>query len=275
MITSILGRIALFISILVACAPLSIKAMDGQGDAPAGSSLISKLAVITVVPTAGFMYVMRKHYNELHAIERSLDLSTMAATAREGNFRFATWRSMPDNCLDGKCWQNAADVWGSSKKVVKALMHDAQKSPDRVYVYDALAGRMEHTKVTHAILKAAIAQEKQLFETQLNLVGQYTNAPQRIVAALAPNDNRCLTSCELALNCASKLAENADALNQVESDVQNETGFRKELVHFGGWLPTSWTIAPCYQKASRLYVKLFKAYARLCALDAAVNVEKE
>ncbi|MGE0010272.1 MAG: hypothetical protein AB7F19_07115 [Candidatus Babeliales bacterium] len=270
---SLFGQIAIILSLLIVFIPVSVKSMDQQGDLQASSSLVSKLAVVTLVPTAGFMYVMRRHYNELHVLERSLDLSTIAANAREGNFRFATWRSTQDNCIDGKCWATASDVWQDGRNIAAVLMRDVKYFADRVFVYDALNLRLDNAKIEKHDLQAAIAREKQLFETQLNLVSHYTNAPYRIVAALAPNDTRCLTPSELAINCALKLKESDDVINQVENDLKQEASFVKELIYFGGWLPTSWSIAPCSQKASRLYIKLFRAYARLCALEAALNQE--
>ncbi len=272
---SFFGRCALILSTLAVLSPAApLKGMDASaGDAQSGSGWFNTaIASVVLAPLAGYGYLYRKHYNELQLIERQLDQST-SANARESNFLFATWRSTEKNTPKSEqLWQDAYALAGDNS-VVKLLMHDAN-CPDRVYVYDEKGVRINPSEVILPAIKQAIAREKQLLENQLALVAPYTDVPCMIVQQLAPGESSSLTAHELALSYASKLQEKdlVEKIKAVEEQIKVSSKL-KSIVYCGGWLPTSWSVAPCYQKASRLYFKLFLAYARLRALDEVVNGE--
>ncbi len=285
---SFLGRCALILITLVALSPaVPLKAMDasgGQAESDSTWFTTAAMAVGPLAPVVGYGYLYRKHYNELHAIERQLDLATVSASAREGNFRFALWRSTEGNTPDVEPWKDASEVSENGDTVVSQLIHDAQKCEDRVYVNDDAGLRFEPGSVKLPAIKKAIAREKQLLEAQLALVAQYTDMPNIIVQQLGSAEVSTLSAHELVLSCAQKVTDNetASKLTVVEEQIHNSYVkptvncgvFQlplKSIVNCGGWLPTNWTFAPCYQKASRLYLKLFQAYARLCALDTVIN----
>lgn len=272
---SFFGRCALILTILAVLAPaVPLKGMDASaGDAQPGSAWFSTTAIASVVlaPFAGFGYLCRKHYNELHEIERKFDLATVSASAREENFRFALWRSTEGNTSEALPWKDAVEVCEYHDDVVQQLMHDAQKCEDRVYVYNDAGLRIEPKSVDMLAIKKAIAREKRMLEAELAIVAKYTNVPDLIIQQLAPNDNTTLAPHELVLSCAQKLNDIEMVSKLTVSEQVNNASRLKAIVHCDGWLPTSWTFAPCYQKASRLYLKLFSAYARLCALDTVIN----
>lgn len=273
MITALMRRSALFLMGMVLLMPAQpMLSMEADQSSGTGSSWYTKLLVVSVLPVLGYGYLYRKHYNQFHALEQRLDRSTIYATAKERNFLFATWRSAQENTPDVKPWKQACDIAKAGEDLAKVFYNDAKNHADRIYIYDALDVRIEPQNIQTLHVASAIAAEKQWFEDQMAFVAQFTDAPSVIVQKLAPDDARSLSAHELALGCAVQLKTSSDVGIEQLKDAVNEqmqtASTLKSVVYCDGWLPTSWSIAPCYAQASRVYLKLFLAYARLCALDA-------
>lgn len=279
MFKSIKARCALFSLLLFVTCPInSLKASDLALQEESHWLGKACLAIATPFIVYGVLYY--KHARALHALESRIDRSTLSATAKNNQFLCASWRSHAENTPNGRAWEEPSDVWHVRSLVTKAFLNDATEFEDRVYLYSPEGIRYLPSSLknmdasnTRSIITQAIAFEKAWFEEQMAYVAQFTDVPELLVQELNPLESRNLKPYELSFGCAIPLKEmDAVKLNELikKLNVHIESAQPiKSVLHGTSWLPTTWSFAPCYQDASRVYLKLFVLYARLCALDAA------
>ena len=122
-----------------------------------------------------------------------------------------------------------------------------------------------------------MADELAALKKDIDFVGQFTDAPEQILALLQRTWNQLpvdssLTEQEKVFVYIDQIKWELSWLH-IEGQIKGQCTFTKEKhAYFAkGWNPFIWTIAPHYEKAMELYLKLLRRYARLHALKNIID----
>ncbi|MEX0940732.1 MAG: hypothetical protein WDZ41_05200 [Candidatus Babeliales bacterium] len=205
-----------------------------------------------------YLYKYVQHRQFLNNAEKMLGNSIPSnfKSIDENNFLFATWQ------IDE--WPLAKDISDNKQAVINNLVNDL-KLEDKIFVKYESEARVKPENINGAHLKGHINREIKCFKNLLNKINDLTNI-ESVLHKVAKNQQK--NGQHILID--SKYCKTLDAnnFNNFENTVLTNCKFHKNasILLIKSKNPLNWVIAPHYEKAIRIYMKLYKAYIRLSSI---------
>ena len=199
--------------------------------------------------SVAYSYKWYSHWRELKNIDQAYQKALLQNTYCD-DFLFSAWKVND--------WTTAQDVLSKKEEVKKVLKHPDLKKD----------------------LLLKIQKEKKQLERWICYAGSFTNLPEEFIKKIKESKpNIILPNLWFDSNhYAHQALVAAPHLKAIQIDLdetkdQNKllknckSSWYNKLFFASQWNPLSWSVAPCKTKATKLWMKLIRSYARLSALE--------